>query len=143
MDKPTKNCKHCGHPGLIETAHHFICRKCGVSDPKATYEQFDLFGGTQEAEAGMELAESGKSAIMWAYDADEWFETLSVNHEFTGDDVRRAVGVVGTGANKNNAVGAWFSKMSKARRIEWTGRFHKSVVVSRHANQHRIWRKIA
>ena len=105
-------------------------------------EQFDFVTGRFEAATGMAIAENGQAAQLWAFDADEWFESKPIGYEFTGDDLRMAVGVVDSGANKNNAVGSWFSKLAKERRIAFTGRYRKSAVVSRHANQNRIWRKV-
>ena len=104
-----------------------------------TFQQFDFVSGKYEAVKGMAQAE--KAAELWSFDADEWLAGKPIGYEFTADDLRLSVGVVAAGVNSNNAVGAWFSRMSKEGRIAWTGRYKRSVVVSRHANQNRIWRK--
>lgn len=104
-------------------------------------EQFDFLTGRFEADKGMALAETSKAAALWVFEADEWLDHKPIGYEFTSDELRHAIGVVDSGANKNNAVGAWFSARAKERRIAFTGRYRKSEVVSRHANQNRIWRK--
>lgn len=104
------------------------------------HEQFDFFSGQFEAIKGMGLA--GGAASEWCTNALSWFERQPAGYEFTGDDLRKAVGVVNTGVNKNNAVGAWFSAMSKEKRIRFTGRYRNSTVVSRHASLIRVWRKV-
>lgn len=101
---------------------------------------FDALGARLAGEAGMEKAISADRVQAWRQYADAWLAVQPIGRTFTSDDLVRDIGLPDEGVNRNNAVGAWFSGKSKARRIEWTGRFSGSSRVIRHGNSQRIWR---
>ena len=104
-------------------------------------QEFGLQLGRKAAEAGMDKANDAARVFDWQCDAGRWFMALPSGALISSDDLTRAVGVPDEGQNKNNAVGAFFNGLARARMIFWTGRTIKSERVTRHTGMIRVWQK--
>lgn len=106
--------------------------------------EFDFNRGKQEGDEGMDRASEAGRVQAWKHWADKWLAIQPDGKLFTPDDLIEGVGLPdpGAGANKQNAVGAWFNAKAKQHLIEFTGNLHKSIRVDRHTGLHRIWRKL-
>lgn len=105
-------------------------------------EQGDFWRGEAEKVNGMNRAAGADHVQEWKGDAWAWFYSLPVGTVFTGDDLRKRIGVPDEGVNRNNAVGAFIGGLANAHRVRFTGRFVKSSAVSRHTGIHREWQKV-
>jgi hypothetical protein len=103
---------------------------------------FSFIKGKAEAESGMDKASAAGRVHHWQVDAGRWFMLLPVGHEFSADDLIKAVGLPDEGVNKNNVVGAFFNSLAKSRFIKWTGKTMKSERIDRHTGMNRIWFKV-
>jgi len=103
--------------------------------------EFDFVKGEEQATFGMNLAAEARRGLLFRVRANHWLSKQPPGRVFTADNMmREGVELPSEGANKNNAVGAWFGAQSKAGRIEFTGRMKKSSRVDRHVGLQREWR---
>jgi hypothetical protein len=103
-------------------------------------EEFDFMKGEEAATFGMNIAADARRVMMWKFHANQWLQKQPRGREFTADNLIRDIGLPDEGPNRNNVVGAWFGAQSKAHRIEFANRMHKSSRVDRHVGVHRVWR---
>jgi hypothetical protein len=101
--------------------------------------EFDFAESQRLAEIGMSYARDAARVEVWINCVNAWFNTLVSGTEFTSDDLVRANGLPDSGANRVNAVGAWFSGKAKQHKIRFSGQMVKSQRVDRHRGLQRVW----
>lgn len=94
----------------------------------------------QEAVRGMNKALDAKEE--WRRKADLWIKLLPSGSKFTSEDLTKDVGLPAgeTGMNRNNAVGAYLRKLSKAGVVVKSG-IEQSKKVSSHGAALILWAK--
>lgn len=107
---------------------------------KDDQDEFNFAEGKYRAEEGMSRAERTVLGRIWMAKATAWLDKQRTGLEFTSDDVVADCGLPGTPGNKS--IGAWFSKMAKAKLIVVVRLLHKSERPSRHTGLQRVWRKV-
>jgi hypothetical protein len=101
-------------------------------------DQMDL--GAYLADAGGQAALQAKQD--WSWRADAWLDMRLPGHEFTSEDLTKAIGLpVGeTGLHMNNAVGAKIRVWAKKGLIQKAG-YVNSRRAESHAAEIKLWRK--